>query len=81
MSSQEYKNGLFNAVYTNALVMGVVIGYSHLLKRFLRINIGSPSEAGLEDGFKLWVVLIVTAFTLKYFQEQGILPPDIIKNN
>ena len=81
MSAPDYKKEVINTVYHSVLLSGVSIAYSYALKRFLRVNIGSPSAANLEELLKLGGVVAISNMTLDYLYQQGILPPNIIKNN
>ena len=81
MAGEDYKKELINTLYHSFLLSGVSIGYAYLLKRFLRINIGSPSTADLEELLKLGGVVAISNMTFDYLYQQGILPPNIIKNS
>ena len=73
------KKDMINVVYQSTLLAGMTIGYSYLLKKFLKLNIGSPSTAGFEEIFKLGGVVGVSNMTLDYLYQQGIIPQNIIK--
>ena len=73
------KNHIVNTAYQSALLATVTIGYSYLLKRFLKIKVGSPADADLEEIIKLGGVVAVSNMTLDYLYQQGILPENIIK--
>ena len=73
------KKDLINTVYRSTLLAGVTIGYSYLLKKFLKTNISSPSNAGLEEMLKLGGIVTVSNMTLNYLYEQGIIPQNIMK--
>ena len=81
MAGEDYKKELINTLYHSFLLSSVLIGYAYLLKRFLRINIGSTSTADLEEVLKLGGVVAISNMTLDYLYQQGILPPNIIKNS
>ena len=74
------KKDIVNTLYHSTLLAGTTIAYSYLLKRFLRININSPSSANLEEILKLGGVVAVSNMTLDYLYQQGILPPNIMKS-
>jgi len=79
MDTTPGKKDIVNTLYQSTLLAGTTIGYSYLLKRFLRINIGSPSQANLEEILKLGGTVAVSNGTLEYLYDQGILPRNIIK--
>ena len=73
------KKDIVNTLYHSTLLAATSIGYSYILKRFLRVNVGSPSSANLEELLKLGGVVALSNMTLDYLYQQGILPPNIIK--
>lgn len=73
------KKEIINTVYQSVLLSTTTIGYSYLLKRFLRITMGPPSQANLEEILKLGGIVAVSNVTLEYLYDQGILPRNIIK--
>lgn len=73
------KNDIINTLYHSVLLASTTVGYSYLLKRFLRVNIGNPNQAGLEEILKLGGVVAISNMTLDYLYQQGILPHDIVK--
>ena len=73
------KKDVVNTVYQSTLLAVVTVGYCNLLKRFLRINIGTPSTASLEEILKLGGVVAVSNCTLDYLYQQGIIPQNIMK--
>ena len=80
MATADYKTELLNTVYHSILLSGVSISYAYLLKRFLKIHIGSPSSPDLEELLKLGGVVAVSNMTLDYLFQHGIIPTNIIKN-
>ncbi len=73
------KKDIINTLYQSLLLASTTIGYSMLLKRFLRINIGPPSQANLEEILKLGGTVAISNGTLEYLYEQGIIPRYIMK--
>lgn len=73
------KKDFVNTVYQSLLLASTSIAYSYILKRFLRINIGNPSSADLEEILKLGGVVAVSNMTLDYLYQNGILPENIVK--
>ena len=73
------KKDFINTLYQSTLLAGTSISYSYLLKRFLRINVGSLSSANLEELLKLGGVVAVSNMTLDYLYQQGIIPENIMK--
>jgi len=73
------KKDVINTLYQSTLLATTTIGYSYILKRFLRISIGTPSQAGLEEILKLGAVVAVSNMTLDYLYQQGIIPQNIVK--
>lgn len=73
------KKEIINTVYQSVLLSTTTIGYSYLLKRFLRITMGPPSQANLEEILKLGGIVAISNVTLEYLYDQGILPRNIIK--
>ncbi|WP_375664388.1 hypothetical protein [Bartonella sp. CL50QHWL] len=73
------KKEVINTLYQSLLLATTTIGYSMLMKRFLKINIGSPSTADLEEILKLGGTVAISNGTLEYLYEQGILPRNIMK--
>ena len=76
-----YQKDVINTLYHSVLLSGVSIGYAYLTKRFLKINIGSLSNADLEEVLKVGGIVAVSNMTLDYLYQQGILPANIIKNS
>jgi hypothetical protein len=70
------KNDIVNALYQSTLL---VVGYSYLMKRFLSLNIGPPSQASLQQILKLGGVVAISNISLDYLYQQGIIPQNIIK--
>ena len=73
------KKDLFNTLYHSVLLATTSIGYSYLLKRFLKIKVASPADADLEEILKLGGVVAISNMTLDYLYQQGILPENIVK--
>ena len=48
MSHPDIKN-VGNIVYHASVLSGLTVGYGIVMKKFLKINIGDPSKAGVED--------------------------------
>jgi len=70
---------MINTLYHSSLIAVTTVAYSYVLKRFLKTNVGSPSNANLEEILKLGGVVAVSNMTLDYLYQQGIIPPNIIK--
>lgn len=73
------KKDLINTLYRSTLLSGVTIAYAYILKRFLKINISSPSSANLEEILKLGGTVTISNITLDYLYDQGIIPQNIVK--
>ena len=73
------KKDMINTLYQSTLLAGTTIGYSYLLKRFFKLNIGAPSSANLEEILKLGGVVAISNMSLDYLYQQGIIPQHIIK--
>ena len=73
------RKDIVNVLYQSTLLAATTVGYSYVLKRFLRTNIGSPSSANLEEILKLGGVVALSNMTLDYLYQQGIIPKDIVK--
>jgi hypothetical protein len=64
--------GIINTIYQSVLLSGVSVGYSYLLKRLLKINIGNPSTPNLEEILMLAGVIASGNMTLDYLYEIGL---------
>ena len=73
------KKDIINTLYISTLLATPTIAYSYALKRFFRINIGSPSSATLNEVLKLGGVVAVGNMSLDYLYQQGIIPENIMK--
>jgi hypothetical protein len=73
------KKDIVNTLYQSMLLSGATIGYSYLMRRFFKENIGSPSNANLEEFLKLGGVVAISNMTLDYLYQQGIIPKNIMK--
>ena len=74
------KKDIINTLYQSTLLAGTTIAYSYLLKKFLRISVGPPSSASLEEILKLGGIVAVSNMSLDYLYQQGIIPQNIIKS-
>ena len=71
MSNPDNLKPYLNSVWHGLVLSGIIIGESMLLKRLLKINVGDPSKADLEELFKLTGVVTVGFFIKDYLVRMG----------
>ena len=79
MSHPDIKN-VGNIVYHASVLSGLTVGYGIVMKKFLKIDIGDPSKAGVEDWVKLALTVSAAEATCEWLVKSGIIPDNIIKN-
>jgi hypothetical protein len=70
MSTSDIKPYL-NSVWHGLILSAIIVGESMLLKRLLKINIGDPSKADLEELLKLTSVVTGAFFIKDYLVRMG----------
>ena len=68
-----------NLIYHSALLSGLTVGYSMLLKRLVKIDVGDLSEANLEELAKIIVVVSLAETTREWLVKSRFVPGDIMK--
>ena len=68
-----------NLIYHSALLSGLTVGYSMLLKKIVKIDVGDPSKANLEELAKIIVVVSLAETTREWLIKFGFVPGDIMK--
>ena len=63
-----------NLIYHSAVLSGLTVGYSMLLKKIVKIYVGDPSKANLEELAK-----IIAETTREWLVKSGFVPGDIMK--
>jgi hypothetical protein len=79
MANTDIKN-IGNLVYHASVLSGLTVGYGIIMKKFLKIDIGDPSKAGVEDWIKLALTVSVAEGTREWLVKSGIIPENIIKS-
>ena len=54
-----------NLIYHSAVLSGLTVGYSMLLKKIVKIDVDDPSKANLEELAKIIVVVSLAETTRK----------------
>ena len=70
---------LGNLIYHSAVIGGLAVGYSMILKRVIKMKPADLSKLDAEDSAKLVGTVALSLYTRDLLVKQGILPPDIIK--
>lgn len=73
------KSDIVNTLYRSFVLSGITIAYSMALRKFLRMKIGDPSQADLNEFLKLGLVVTLGNSTADYLYKNGIIPHNIIK--
>ena len=68
-----------NIIYHSAVLSGLTVRYSMLLKKIVKIDVGDPSKANLEELAKIIVVVSLTETTREWLVKFGFVPGDIMK--
>ena len=68
---------LMNTVYHSAVISGLSVGYSSLLKKFFKYDVGDPANADVMNMIKLTGITTLAVMTKSYMEKQGILPATI----
>lgn len=68
---------LVNTIYHSAVISGLAVGYSSLLKKFFKYDVGDPAKADIMNMLKLTGIISLSVMTKSYLEKQAILPPMI----
>ena len=71
-------NDVINSVYHGAIIGGLTVGYSMILKKVLKIKPADLSKLDIEDSLKLSGTVGASLMTQKWLISQGILPQSIM---
>ena len=66
------RKGVLNTIYQSVLLASTSVAYSWLLRKLLKVKIGDPGSADLEDILKLSAVVAISNDTLDYFYTMGL---------
>ena len=71
------KKNILNDLYQAAVILVLVVGYSMLGKRILKVSPPSVQKFDLEDTRKLVAIVAASEMTREYLIKQKILPDHI----
>ena len=74
----EYTKGFANTIYHSAIITGLAVVYSIILKKLVRLDVGDPSKVDLPDYAKLTGVITLSVATKDWLVNNKIIPNDII---
>ena len=72
-------NQIVNALYSGAILSGLMLGYSMLSKKVLKVKTVDLNKLDFEDGLKLTVLVTGSVWSRDMLVKQGVLPPNIIQ--
>jgi len=67
-----------NTIYHSAVTTGLVVGYSMIGKKMVKLDVGNPARPDLTDALKLTIVVILATFTKYWLVNNKIILGDII---
>ena len=68
-----------NQIYDSAVLSGLTVGYSMLLKKIVKIYVGDPCKANLEELATIIVVVSLAETTRELLVKSGFVPGDIMR--
>ena len=79
MTNPDIKN-IGNLVYHASVLSALTVGYGIVMKKFLKIDIGDPSRAGVQDWVKLALTISAAEGTREWLVKSNRIPTNIFKN-
>ena len=70
---------IVNLIYQSAVLSGVVIGYSALAKKLLKMKMDPMDKIDLTDFLKVAGIVSVSNWSVEMLYEKNIIPRDIMK--
>jgi len=67
-----------NTIYHSAVTTVLVVGYSMIGKKMVKLDVNDPARPDLTDTLKLTIVVTLATFTKDWLVNNKILPADII---
>jgi len=67
-----------NTIYHSAVTTVLVVGYSMIGKKMVKLDVGDPARPDLTDALKLTIVVTLATFTTDWLVNNKIIPADII---
>jgi len=67
-----------NTLYHSAVTTVLVVGYSVIGKKMVKLDVGDPSRPDLTDALKHTIVVTLPTFTKDWLVNNKIIPADII---
>lgn len=77
--SEVDKKDIINTIYHSAIETGLIAGYSMIGKKVMKLNLGDPSKADINDILKLTGVVALSVITKDWLIKNKIIPEDIVK--
>lgn len=68
---------IVNALYHSAVETGLIVAYSVLGKKLIKLDVGDPAKADFTEGMKLVAVVTLSVITKEYLIKMKIIPDDI----
>jgi len=66
-----------NTIYHSAVTTVLVVGYSIIGKKMVKLDVGDPARPDLTDALKLTIVVTLATFTKDWLVNNKIIPTDI----
>ena len=66
-------------IYHSAVLSGLTVSYSVLLKKIVKIDVDDPTKANLEELAKIIVVVSLAETTREWLDKSVFIPGDIMK--
>lgn len=67
-----------NTIYHSAVTTVLVVGYSIIGKKMVKLDVGDPARPDLTDALKLTIVVTLATFTKDWLVNNKIIPADIV---
>ena len=72
---------IVNTLYHSAVITSLVIAYSMIGKKLVKLDVGDLSKADLKDFIKLTVVVTLAVASKDWLVLHKIIPEDILKTS
>ena len=78
MSQPVPSKDIINTIYHSAVESGLIVGYSILGKKIMKLNPGDPSKVDMNDALQLVAIVTLSVITKDWLVKNKIIPEDII---
>jgi len=67
-----------DTIYHSAVTTVLVVGYSIIGEKMVKLDVGDPARPDLTDALKLTIVVTLATFTKDWLVNNKIIPADIV---